>query len=161
MMSTARDGYRILDEPTPGGLAGYVVNPSFPLLALMLAGTWLSAPWFAFNALALGSPTARREIGLSAALLAGAAALSFGLLAAYSQGLIGERGVHYWVLIPTVWKLGLGYWLFMLQLRSFHLYEHFGGQVRNGLFILLLGAFFARKYVIGLVDHSLWVLTVT
>ena len=70
-MSDTR-GYRILDEPTPGALAAYVVNPTFPMLALMLAGTWLAAPWFAFNALALGSPTARREIGLAIAMLAGA-----------------------------------------------------------------------------------------
>jgi hypothetical protein len=158
-MSDTR-GYRILDEPMPGALAGYVVNPSFPMLALMLAGTWLAAPWFAFNALALGSPTARREIGLAAAMLAGAAALVFGLLVANEQGLIGAHSIAYWALIPIVWKLGFGYWLFMLQIRTFHLYEHFNGRVRNGLFLLLLGAFAARRYVLGLVDDPLWIMTV-
>jgi hypothetical protein len=160
-MSGTRDGYRILDEPTPGPLAAYVVNPVFPMLALMLAGTWLSAPWFAFNALALGSPTARREIGLAVAMLAGAAALSFGLLVADEQGLIGRHSFDYWVLIPIIWKLGFGYWLFMLQIRTFHLYEHFGGRVRNGLFALLLGAYVVHKYVLGLVHDQLWTLTVT
>jgi hypothetical protein len=29
-MSDTRGGYRILDEPTPGSLGGYVVNPTFP-----------------------------------------------------------------------------------------------------------------------------------
>jgi hypothetical protein len=159
-MSVARDGYRILDEPTPGALSGYAVNPSFPMLALMLAGTWLAAPWFAFNALALGSPTARREIGLAAAMVGGVFALSFGLLAAYSQGWIGERSVAYWVLIPIVWKLSFGYWIFMMQLRTFGLYEHFGGRVRNGLFVLV-GAFIARSHLLALVAHPLWVLTVS
>jgi hypothetical protein len=159
-MSAARAGYRILDEPTPGALSGYAVSPTFPMLALMLAGTWLAAPWFAFNALALGSPTARREIGLAAAMVAGVVALSFGLLAAFSHGLIGERSVAYWVLIPIVWKLSFGYWIFMLQLRTFGLYEHFGGRVRNGFVVLVL-AFIARSHVLSLVEHPLWVLTVS
>jgi hypothetical protein len=159
-MSARRGGYRILDEPTPGGLAAYVVNPTFPLLAVMLAGSWLSMPWFAFNALALGSPTARREIALAAAALGGAALIVFALLAADAQGLIGERSVKYWLLIPTAWKLVAGYWLFTLQDRTFDLYRHFGGRVRNGFAVLLIGAFLARPYVIGLFKTSLWVLTV-
>ena len=159
-MSDTR-GYRILDEPTPGALAAYVVNPTFPMLALMLAGTWLAAPWVAFNALALGSPTARREIGLAIAMLAGAFLLVFGLLVANEQGLIGQHSIAYWALIPIVWKLGFGYWLFMLQIRTFHLYEHFDGRVRNGLFVLLLGAFVVHKYVLGLVHDQLWTMTVT
>jgi hypothetical protein len=159
-MTGARNGYRILDEPTPGALAGYVVNPIFPMLALMLAGTWLAAPWFAFNALALGSPTARREIGLATAMLAAAAALAFGLLAAYSHGLIGDRSIAYWALILVVWKLGFGYWLFMLQLRTFHLYEHFHGRVRNGFLLLVVGLV-ARGHVQDLIQHPLWILAVS
>jgi hypothetical protein len=159
-MSDTRGGYRILDEPTPGSLGGYVVNPTFPMLALMLAGTWLAAPWFAFNALALGSPTARREIGLAVAMLAGAFLLVFGLLVANEQGLISAHGMAYWALIPIVRKLGFGYWLFMLQSRTFHLYEHFDGRVRNGLFLLLLGAFVMRSHVLDLIRDPLWILTV-
>jgi hypothetical protein len=159
-MSDTRGGYRILDEPLPGALAGYVVSPIFPLLSLMLAGTWLAAPWFAFNALALGSPTARREIGLAVAMLAGAFLLVFGLLVANEQGLISAHAMAYGALIPIVWKLGFGYWLFMLQSRTFHLYEHFDGRVRNGLFVLLLGSFVVHKYVLGLIDDQLWRMTV-
>ena len=75
--------------------------------------------------------------------------------------MIGQHSFDYWVLIPIVWKLGFGYWLFMLQIRTFHLYEHFDGRVRNGLFVLLLGAFVVHRYVLGLVHDQLWTLTVT
>jgi len=160
-MSDTRGGYRILDEPTPGALSGYVVSPIFPLLALMLTGGWLAAPWFVVNALALGSPTARREIGLAVAMLAGTFLLVFGLLVANEQGLISQHSFAYWALIPIVWRLGFGYWLFMLQIRTFHLYEHFDGRVRNGLFVLLLGRFVVQQYVFGLVHDPLWIMTVS
>ena len=59
--------YQIADEPIETSLRAYVVRPSAPLMAIMLGGAWLSWPWFAFNAIAMGSPTRRKEIGLCAA----------------------------------------------------------------------------------------------
>jgi len=47
-MSTT-DGYRIADEPRPGALSQLAVNPLWPLLAVMLGGTWIAWPWFALN----------------------------------------------------------------------------------------------------------------
>ena len=52
--------YAIADEPIETQRRHLVVDPSGPLLAEMVCGTWLSLPWFAFNAMAMGSPTRRK-----------------------------------------------------------------------------------------------------
>ena len=48
--------YQIADQPIDSSLRDHVVRPGAPLLAVMLCGTWLAWPWFAFNAIAMGSP---------------------------------------------------------------------------------------------------------
>lgn len=130
--------YRILDEPRPGALSHLAVRPFWPLLGLMLGGFWLALPWFVFNGIAVGSPTRGREILISLGGLAGAAALTFGIFALDGAGWIDSRlEVKLALLVVLVWKLGVAYALCMLQSRSFELYEHFGGRVRNGLLVVL------------------------
>ena len=137
--------YRIQDEPSPGGAAHLAVNPVWPLLAVMFGGAGLSWPWFMLNGFALGSPTRRQELAWAIGGLVGSLLLVQGIDYLGSAGVIGQRGAPYAWLGLIVWKLAVSYWLYMLQARSFHLYEHFGGQVRNGALILILGYILTRQ----------------
>ncbi len=131
--------YRIHDEPRPGTLSHLVVNPVWPLFAVMFAGAGLSWPWFVFNGLAVGSPTRRREILWAAGGFLGSFALVVTVFSLADSEVLSKLGVQYSLLGLTVWKLAVSYWLFVLQTRSFHLYEHFGGRVRNGVLVVVAG----------------------
>lgn len=148
--------YRIPDEPRPGALARFAVNPFWPLFGIMLAGAWLAWPWFVFNAWAVGSPTRLRETALAVVGLLGAAALGFGLLAAQGAGLLDNRALQYALLAMPVFKIGVCYLLYVWQTRTFELYEYYGGRVINGLPILILGIWFGRKAVLSAVPGAWW-----
>lgn len=150
--------YRIPDEPVSSGLSGLAVQPVWPLLAVMFGGPWLSWPWFALNAFATGSPTRGRELALAIGGFAGSAAISVGLILLVQQGILTSSSVPYAVIVLTVWKLVVSYFLYMSQNRSFHLYEHFGGGVRNGFAAVLLGGWVGRKIVLTAFASQLWVL---
>jgi len=62
--------------------------------------------------------------------------------------------------VVTLWKLGISYWLYELQSRSFGLYQYFGGVVRSGLAVVVLAAF-AKSGVLGLSSSGLWKLLVS
>ncbi|MEW5742413.1 MAG: hypothetical protein AB1938_26080 [Myxococcota bacterium] len=143
--------YRIVDEPSPSPWKKAVVRPFWPWLAMALAGTWLAVPWFIVNALALGSPTRRREIALAAAvpvlmvLVVVGAQLLFGL---------SEGRVPYVLVAVRFAKLLAGYVLFTWQARAFQLHEHFGGDGRNGVLVLMVGFMLREKVLKGLGDVS-------
>ncbi len=137
--------YRIADEPRPGSLAHLAVNPVWPLFAVMFGGAGFSWTWFVVNGAALGSPTRRREIGWAIGGLIGGLAMILGIFYLFERELLGELALRYSLIGLTVWKLAVSYWLFMLQSRSFHLYEHFGGTVRNGALVVFLGYFLTRQ----------------
>jgi hypothetical protein len=147
--------YRIQDEPAPSGLGHLIVNPVFPLLSIMLAGAWLSLPWFIFNGFALGSPTRRKELALAVAAPLGLLALStvLAILAALLE--LPKGSLPYFQVLLIVWKLAVAYWLFDLQKRGFALHEHFGGQVRNGAPVLIAG-FLLRGTVLNAFGGSGW-----
>ncbi|MEM7352080.1 MAG: hypothetical protein AAF657_14870 [Acidobacteriota bacterium] len=146
--------YRIEDEPQPGAWTHLVVDPMWPLLAVMFGGAFISWPWFAINGFAVGSPTRRRELALAAGGFVGSFLIMIVILALAGQGVFGEVGVRYALISLTVWKLAMSYWLYVLQSRSFSLYEHFGGTVRNGLVVVFL-AYFLRGRVAEAVP-TLW-----
>jgi hypothetical protein len=150
--------YRIQDEPSPSALSHVVVNPVWPLLASMLAGAWLALPWFALNSFALGSATRRREWVLVAVALPVTFLLLVVKAVLYRQGVVPEGALPYLDVGLTVWKLTVAYLLFTLQQRSFALHEYYGGTVRNGMFVLLAGAFFGRRAVGELLGQGLWAL---
>lgn len=140
--------YELIDEPKPGALAKLAVGPIWPLLAVMLGGAWISWPWFVLNGFAVGSPTRRRELAWAVAGPIGCLALLVLL------GILGEReivtglGLRYLGISIVVFKLYVTYMLFTLQSRSFSLYEHFGGEIRSGLFPLIAAALL-RPRVLG------------
>jgi hypothetical protein len=152
--------YHIEDEPRPGGLEHLAVGPVWPFFALMFAGSWMAFPWFVLNGFAVGSPTRYRELALAVGGFAGNFLLAVGLVVLHGRGVLSEAAVPYAEVLLIVWKLAVGYVLHHLQSRTFFLYEHFGGQARNGLPIVFLGALLGRRAILGAVKGSAlyWVL---
>ena len=152
--------YQIADEPVETSLRSYVVRPSTPLLAIMLAGAWLAWPWFAFNAIAMGSPTRRKEIALCAAAFAGTAVLGAIVIALFDAGILPAGApLRLAVLGVVTFKLAITYHISAVQSRTFHVYEYYGGPVRSAGRILG-AAYLLRGLVLGLSDHPLWVIIV-
>jgi hypothetical protein len=132
-------GYRIADEPTPGALARLTVNPFWPMLATMLAGSWLGAPWFVFNAFALGSATRRRESAWAVGSVLVSAALAYGVLFADAQRLAPLWTLRGGLVLVAAARLTGAYFAYLAQSASFELHRHFGGPVVNGAPLALLG----------------------
>lgn len=152
--------YRIEDEPRPGALQAIAVRPLWPLLGVMLGGTWLAWPWFVVNGIAVGSPTLWREISWVVGGLLGAAGLIVGIFTLAGAGVLPEAGLSYAVISLVVWKLLVSYRLYMLQARTFELYEYFGGTVKNGLMIAV-AALFVEPRLLDLLrgaGQSFWIL---
>ncbi len=57
----------------------------------------------------------------------------------------GQHRIQYLVLVIAVWRLTFGYVVFMLQSRTFDLFEYFGGEPRNGVFVLIVGMVWLRS----------------
>jgi hypothetical protein len=131
--------YRIADEPSPGAMSHLVVNPLWPLLGLMLGGVWLSFPWFVFNGYASGSPTRRRELAIALGGLGAVVVALVMIVVLVEVGMVYGTGVKYALLALTLIKLATGYSLYVTQRRSFDLYEYYGGVIRNGVGIVILG----------------------
>lgn len=147
--------YRIEDEPSPGALAHLAVKPVWPLFGLMFGGSWLAFPWFLFNAFAVGSPTRWREGAAALGALTGNAVIALGLLAATGAGWLDKGSLPYAGLALVVWKLGLGYLILNWQSRSIALYEVFGGRLKNGLPVALLGGLVGGRLLAPLFEHPL------
>ena len=153
--------YQIADEPIETSLRAYVVRPTVPLLAIMLCGSWLAWPWFAFNAIAMGSPTRRKEIALCVAAFAGTAALAAIVIGLVQAGII-EPGVpeRIALLVVRTYKLAITYYISAVQERTFHVYEYYGGSIREAARVIGIG-WLVRGLVIGLIDDPLWIIVVS
>ncbi|MDP3844838.1 MAG: hypothetical protein Q8R10_00155 [Pseudomonas sp.] len=158
-----RSVYRIEDESRPGNLAKFAVEPLWPMLGLMMGGAWLGLPWFALNGIAVGSPTRVREAVLAGVGLLGSLALAFVLLHLWQSGyVVSKEMLQYALLVLVVWKLTIGYMLFLLQSSTIELYQYYGGVLnRFGLPVALLGAFALRGLVLGLLPFTLWQLVMS
>ena len=130
--------YRISDEPRPGALSGVVVDPFWPLLAAMLAGSWLALPWFALNGAAVGSPTWRRELAWLALGLAVSALGAFWLVTAWGD--LPRWLGRSLVVVLVAWRLGVAYKVHELQQGPVELFRWHGGVVRGGAMIAIAGA---------------------
>ena len=147
-MTAERERYRIPDEPRPGPLGHLVVDPMWPLFGVMFAGSWLCWPWYVFNGFAMGSPTRRRETLWAVAGFLGNLGFSLGLIFLAGLGVLPGPAVPYAVVGLTIWKLLVSYKLYLMQSQTFDLYEYFGGVARNGLILVILGAWFGRRLIL-------------
>lgn len=153
--------YAIADEPIESSRRHLVVDPSAPLLAEMVCGSWMSLPWFAFNAIAMGSPPRRKEIALCVLTLAVTAVLGATVLALREIGVIESRTVLRFAILGIVtWKLAMAYAIHTLQARTFHVYEYYGGPVRQASAVISTG-WLLRDVVLGLSDDPLWEIIVS
>lgn len=131
--------YRILDEPAPGTLARFAVSPFWPLLAMMMAGVWLAAPWFAWNGFALGSATKKSEAWLAGASLVLPIPLLYLAELLFEALAIPESRGPYVYIVLTGIKLIFAYAIWFRQERSSALYTYYGGALRNGAMPLIAG----------------------
>lgn len=156
-------GYRIEDEPRPGALAKFAVSPFWPLLGLMLGGAWLGLPWFVFNSIAVGSPTRVREWILAGVALVGSIVIGFALLQLVGAGYIQTPAeIQYALLALVVWKLTIGYLLYMQQNATIEIYQYYGGVLsRFGFPLALIGGFVLKGMVINWVPNTLWYLVMS
>lgn len=152
--------YQIMDEPTASGLSRYAVNPLWVLLGSMLGGAWLAWLWFAFNAAAVGSATRVKEWALCVLGFAGSIALTWVLVETYRRGLIGPDSVPYAGTVLLVWKLGMGFWLQVVQTPSYELFAYFRSANRYGVFVAL-AAMLVGKRVTGAVGSDFWALVLS
>lgn len=139
--------YRIMDEPRPGPLAAWAVDPLWPFLALMMAGPWLGFPWFLFNGLAIGSARQKREVAWIAGGWLTLAALYAGLFVLAEALKLGRFELGYLRFGPIVWLMICGYALHFSQGRSAQLFAHFGGRLRQGWWVAILGGLVGREQV--------------
>jgi hypothetical protein len=152
--------YRIRDEPLTQP-RGFVIDPFWALLAVMMGGAAFGALLFALNAYFLRGPTWRREVELSLTMLLGAAILGFILVQAEASGALAAGAVKYAFLIVVAWKLAVTYWIYYLQQTGFALFEYFGGKAQNGLALVFVGAILMRRVIVQAVEHPVWKVVVS
>jgi hypothetical protein len=147
-MPRAGGRYVIIDEPQPGRLASMAVSPSWPLLGMMLGGSWLGLPWFLFNSIAMGSPNLKREVATMIATVSGVLTVAIGAkLILESTGHAHLAEYLLYVALPAL-KLGGGYWLTQLQSGPYKLHLKVGGKPRSAA-TLALASYFLRATVLG------------
>ena len=147
------EAYRIADEPRPGGLAHLVVDPIWPMFAMMFGGAWIAFPWYIFNGIAMGSPTLKKEIALGIAGFIGAALIFIALVSLGVSGVIPKSLIPYGAVTLIIWKLGITYWLYATQAATFGIYTYFGGIARNGIIIVFLSSIM-RPRVLNAVSEA-------
>lgn len=141
-MAAAR--YKLPDEPTPTAMARHAVNPMWPLLASMLGNSAIGLAWFAFNSAAIGTPSRMREYVYIAISLVGSMVLYQALQSMNASGLVQGSELEYAMLSLIALKLSVAYALYLSQMRSFEIWEHYGGKPANAL-PMLVTAFLAGR----------------
>lgn len=131
--------YRIADEPVGPLTSKLVVQPMYPLLALMVAGGWLGWPWLVFNGLAMKSPTRVVEVVLGVVGVLGSIALFWLLALLVGNDVVPIAAAPYGWLFIRVFQLGLAYAIQLRQERTFEIYRYYGGAVQTALPALIAG----------------------
>lgn len=145
-------GYDLADEPERNRFNEWTVRPVFCLLAVMLGGAWLAWPWYAFNSIALGSPTRRKELLWVGAGLVATCVLALGIQWAAESERMSIEMLRYAIITVAIVKLVAMYAIVSLQSRTFHVYEYYGGAIRNGVPLLILGVL-ARPRILDAIEE--------
>lgn len=154
--------YQIVDEPRPGLLSRFIVNPLWPMLSFMFGGIFFSWIWFLFNSLAMGSPTKRREAGALLMGVLGYFLLFFTMVYLVNNALIEGLSHDYTRILLVGFALLPSYYVYLRQSSAYELFEHFGGKPFNGIPLLLLGYFVGSKLQVATITLvasgvSLWI----
>ncbi len=156
------NSYAIIDEPKPTAMAHLAVQPVWPLFAVMFGGSWLSWPWFAFNAFAVGSPTKWKELGAVCVGFVGKLLIAFGLIALFDAGVTSqETGFLALIIALDVWKIAVSYWLYITQDRTIELFKYTGGKLRNGIILVVAGFYINQRLLPWIIKQGLFVMVLT
>ncbi|MBI9076932.1 MAG: hypothetical protein JEZ02_16105 [Desulfatibacillum sp.] len=138
--------YHIPDEPSPGTLQQWVVNPIWPLVSYIIIGPLMAFLWLLFNAGAMGVLNRKQAInlgGLSFLLLIVAIVLTIAVSCVFGfanyetfSGLIMDAG-----------GVAVAYFLYKIQMPYFRVYSSMDYPVWNGM-VLMGAAFLLRPLLI-------------
>lgn len=134
--------YQIIDEPSPGTLSRFTVDPMWPLFAFMFGGPFISWAWSLFNGFALGSPSRGRE-----AIAVGLGVLAYFavLIGMAATGLLQQLSPVYTRTALVVVCLATCYYLYLKQSVACEIYQHFDGALMNGIPGVILAYFAGNK----------------
>lgn len=136
-------GYQIVDEPSPGKLSRFTVDPMWPLFAFMFGGPFFSWAWSLFNGFALGSPSRGREI---IAVCLGVLAYFAVLIGMAASGLLQQWGPAYVRITLVVVSLASCYYIYLKQSVACEIYQYFDGTLMNGIPGVILAYFVGDKF---------------
>jgi len=145
-------GYVIPDEPAPGKLAAITVTPYAAFLGFVLGGAVVGLPWMVLNGFAIGSATRKREAAIAVATLAGMLALALFIGWLHGEGFVPDASLRYLGLSIHATRLVGGYTIFLMQERSFELYQHFGGQVTRHGWVIAVALMVIRIVLVVSLD---------
>ena len=118
--------YRIADEPRPGRLSRLVLNPFIIFLLSMLLTFMVGCVWLLFNAFAMGSPYAKRNLLVVIGSVVVFVIAYFGGIAVLSGSELPiETFAPYLRLAFTVFWIVLCYYLFMSQMKVYPIFQHY------------------------------------
>ena len=95
--------------------------------------------------------------------LVGSIVIGFALLQLVGAGYIQTPAeIQYALLVLVVWKLTIGYLLYMQQNATIEIYQYYGGELnRFGLPLALIGGFVLKGMVVKWLPYTLWYLVVS
>lgn len=118
--------YRIADEPRPGRLSRLVLNPFIIFLLSMLLTFMVGCVWLLFNAFAMGSPYAKRNLFIVIGSVVVFVIAYFGGIAVLSGSELPiETFAPYLRLAFTVFWIVLCYYLFMSQMKVYPIFQYY------------------------------------
>ena len=118
--------YRIADEPRPGRLNRLVLNPFIIFLLSMLLTFVVGCVWLLFNAFAMGSPYAKRNLFVVIGSVVVFVIAYFGGIAVLSASALPiETFAPYLRLAFTVFWIVLCYYLFMSQMKVYPIFQYY------------------------------------
>jgi hypothetical protein len=120
-----------------------VVAPTWPMLAFMFGGVWLSWPWFLLNEYLMRSDDLYRQAKLVLLGLVGSIGLALVVIGLLHLQILDVRQARYAALSLLTWKLGISYVLHSRQSQSFELWSYFGGEGRSGAMVAIAGSIVA------------------
>lgn len=118
--------YRIADEPRPGRLSRLVLNPFIIFLLSMLLTFVVGCAWLLFNAFAMGSPYAKRDLLVVIGSVVVFVIAGFGGITVISSSeLPMETFAPYLRLVFTGYWIVLCYYLFMSQMKVYPIFQYY------------------------------------